>query len=240
MTSAKHRPHRDERDDLVRFAQRIADDLSEDSRIDAVWLGGSLGRGEGDALSDVDLIVIAKPGQSGEVASYVRTSLSVAGRVALVHDAPHNAPKDGGQFNVLYDRDPLPLYVDWTVWPSVDVRPRDARVLFERRPLEEDPDVTLGTMSERFEPGKAPGLTPLVLARFRLFMAPVLVKHAARGWFDSVEGMLASLRMPARPLTSLREAIALARELVRQSAMVEDPRAIECIERYFALVERRS
>jgi predicted nucleotidyltransferase len=37
--------------------QQLLRALGEDSRVQAVWLSGSLGRGEGDAWSDVDLVV---------------------------------------------------------------------------------------------------------------------------------------------------------------------------------------
>lgn len=44
---------------LVRAVER----LWEDSSIVAVWLGGSLARGQGDRNSDVDLRVALKPEQ---------------------------------------------------------------------------------------------------------------------------------------------------------------------------------
>ena len=39
------------------FANQLATALSQDSRVRAVWLEGSLGRGQGDRHSDVDLHV---------------------------------------------------------------------------------------------------------------------------------------------------------------------------------------
>jgi predicted nucleotidyltransferase len=43
--------------------------LERDARIEAAWLAGSLGRSEGDAFSDVDVIVLCQDGKAGEIAS---------------------------------------------------------------------------------------------------------------------------------------------------------------------------
>src|SRR5258706_5330823 len=45
--------------DLDERLQRAARRLAADSRIDAVWLFGSRARGEADALSDVDIALLA-------------------------------------------------------------------------------------------------------------------------------------------------------------------------------------
>ena len=37
--------------------------LAADDDVEAVWLAGSLGRGRGDAFSDVDVLVLAADGQ---------------------------------------------------------------------------------------------------------------------------------------------------------------------------------
>ena len=39
------------------FADQLAAALSQDSRVRAVWLEGSLGRGQGDRHSDIDLYI---------------------------------------------------------------------------------------------------------------------------------------------------------------------------------------
>ncbi|HTB36347.1 MAG TPA: nucleotidyltransferase domain-containing protein, partial [Reyranella sp.] len=36
--------------------------LHEEARVEAVWLAGNLGRGEGDIFSDVDLLVLVEDG----------------------------------------------------------------------------------------------------------------------------------------------------------------------------------
>ncbi len=74
---------------LLDRAQRF---LSDDSRIDAVWLAGSLARGTGDALSDVDLLVCCAADQldavshdivrnAGTIAPVLLANSLVGGRV---------------------------------------------------------------------------------------------------------------------------------------------------------------
>lgn len=43
--------------------------LQRDGRVEAAWLAGSLGRDEGDAYSDVDIVVLCTDGMAGEVAA---------------------------------------------------------------------------------------------------------------------------------------------------------------------------
>ncbi|MET3527089.1 nucleotidyltransferase domain-containing protein [Phenylobacterium koreense] len=58
-------------DDQQRLANQLVAVLGEDPRIRSVWLSGSLGRGAGDAWSDVDLtIVVAENAIAACVADY--------------------------------------------------------------------------------------------------------------------------------------------------------------------------
>src|SRR5579872_1031017 len=52
-----------------RLADRISEVLQSDARIEAAWLAGSLGRNEGDAFSDVDIIVLCPDGLANEIAA---------------------------------------------------------------------------------------------------------------------------------------------------------------------------
>ncbi|THD74508.1 MAG: hypothetical protein E7812_19550 [Phenylobacterium sp.] len=53
-----------EQEEIVRAATGV---LEADAQIEAAWLAGSLGRGAGDAFSDVDLLVLVAAGSAGEV-----------------------------------------------------------------------------------------------------------------------------------------------------------------------------
>lgn len=90
------------RDELI---DRVTTGLSADTRIHAVWLGGSMGRGEADVLSDVDLAIVIVPGR--EVAADRFDILVRFGDVALTLDSPQNSHPNGAQVNALYDSLPL-------------------------------------------------------------------------------------------------------------------------------------
>lgn len=50
-----------------RLARAVAQVLAEDPAIEAVWLAGSLGRGEGDTFSDVDVLALVRSPGATEV-----------------------------------------------------------------------------------------------------------------------------------------------------------------------------
>jgi predicted nucleotidyltransferase len=57
----------------------IAARLSGDPEIEAAWLGGSLGRGAGDAFSDVDVVALVAEGHAGRIGQrYVRDVALIA------------------------------------------------------------------------------------------------------------------------------------------------------------------
>lgn len=58
----------------------IAAALEADPEIQAAWLGGSLGRGAGDAFSDVDLVALTEAGAAARVGQ--RYAAEDAGRIA--------------------------------------------------------------------------------------------------------------------------------------------------------------
>ena len=64
-----------EQQDLLDAIHRA---LADDAGIEAAWLGGSLGRGSGDAFSDVDVVALVGRGPAGEVGlRYVRDVASI-------------------------------------------------------------------------------------------------------------------------------------------------------------------
>ena len=59
--------------------------LGEEGRVEAAWLAGSLGRGQGDAFSDVDLLVLVEDGTLIEVSSTFVARLSTVVRPVHVN-----------------------------------------------------------------------------------------------------------------------------------------------------------
>ena len=112
---------------------RVCDELSGDDDVAALWLAGSLAYG-GDALSDIDLIAVAATGFEQKFLSNISAHMSSAANPVLIHSAPQNAPSGGGHFNALYDMSPLPIFIDWNIWPATaaSARPCDVAILFER------------------------------------------------------------------------------------------------------------
>lgn len=51
------------------LADAIAEALQGDQRIEAAWLAGSLGRNQGDAFSDIDVVVLCTDGTADTIAS---------------------------------------------------------------------------------------------------------------------------------------------------------------------------
>jgi predicted nucleotidyltransferase len=65
--------------------------LAHDPDVEAAWLGGSLGRGAGDAFSDVDVVVLAGEGQAS------RVGMRYAQDVAQIAEPALTNPLFGGR-----------------------------------------------------------------------------------------------------------------------------------------------
>lgn len=163
------------------------------ARVDAqaVWLAGSLGRGEADEWSDVDLIV-------------VDGAPVLEGALVTVHN-PVNGPVGGGYVGALYDIGPLPLWVDWYTWPANEPVPCDARVL---RGTGSQGTLDLRCSLDhigRGRPDPHPDPVPDP-EEFVLAMLPLAAKFVARGMWDNAAGMASMLGAPPdlAPLERLR------------------------------------
>lgn len=120
MTPSPLAVHRRERDVL---REGITHLLTDDPRIAASWLFGSLGRGGGDALSDIDLFVAVHDAAFSAVAGTpaVRQAFAArAGSVVLFGEAPQNRPPGGAYLGALYAGTAGPLRVDW-YWQPVSL-----------------------------------------------------------------------------------------------------------------------
>jgi predicted nucleotidyltransferase len=119
-----------ERDALL---ERAVELLHTDARVAAAWLFGSLGRGEEDALSDLDLWVVVGDPYSRFVNAQRREYVRKLGEPLLILEAPQNAPKDGAYLLTLYGGLAGAYQVDWYWQPQSQARiPNNARLLFDR------------------------------------------------------------------------------------------------------------
>jgi len=131
--------YRKKRDDLL---TRIVQALSKDERFVAAWLGGSFGRHEEDAISDLDLSVVvaasycetlcSHPEQFSAKTTKERLDLfSQFGQPLVIHENNHNAPEGGTFTFILYN--PSALMVDWILIPlAIARRPDQSLLLFDK------------------------------------------------------------------------------------------------------------
>jgi len=160
--------------DLLLEGARVL--LECDGRVAAAWLIGSRGRGDADALSDIDLVVVAHDEHLESMKEERRALVGRLGAPLLVQDLPRNAPPGGAYLLVLYPGETGPLHIDW-YWRGLTgaAVPHDARLLFERSPV-----------SMPRQPRPAPPSEDeraLDAARAMVFfwaMAPIAAKYIAR------------------------------------------------------------
>lgn len=137
----------------------------------AVWLWGSGGRGDDDALSDWDIFVAWD--DASEVAGLDAGWFRRFGDLLWWHENPFNAPSEGRFVATGHPAPYSPLPVDWYLQPASAAQiGTDTRVLWERSPLPRVP-------VETFE------LFPTVIndVEFVLPTDPVERVQHQLGWF---------------------------------------------------------
>jgi hypothetical protein len=129
---------------LARLRDRLLHEvlvlLAADPAVAGVALVGSLGRGQEDNWSDIDLLILASEELIGQFMN--EPAASPWARADLLSDGRHNSPAGATSLGTTHIRSGLPLWVDLHVHPADRTPwPTDSRVVFERRP------VTPGTRS---------------------------------------------------------------------------------------------
>lgn len=126
--------YQSERDQLL---TTITGYLERDPGVRAVWLTGSLGRGESDALSDIDVWIVVADDGIQEIIAHPRRYAAQIDRAILFLEAPQNAPVGGAYLMTCYDAPLAPHIVDWYWQPQADARiPKQVRLFFDRAGLE--------------------------------------------------------------------------------------------------------
>ncbi len=130
------------RDNLL---SKITDSLVEDERFKAAWLTGSLGRGDADAVSDLDITAVVAQNVAHQVCKHsemVTTQPSRArimifetfGDIGFVYENNHNAPSGGTATTVLYAQSGI--VVDWVLIPEEGAqRPQLSQLLFAEKDI---------------------------------------------------------------------------------------------------------
>jgi hypothetical protein len=169
---------------------RIHRHLEGDPRFVAAWLGGSYGRGEQDAVSDLDLFVVVQDvfafplcrRQAAKASGTTPERLALFqqfGEIANIHENHSNAPLNGSFSSVLY-RDP-PVIVDWVLLPQTGAaRPPATHLLFDRAGIPISGSNDTGDTNQLAE-GTA----------FFWMMAAVTAKYIVRGKAERAQELLA-------------------------------------------------
>lgn len=160
---------------------RIVDSVAPDEDVVAVWLTGSVGRGEDDAWSDLDLHLAIEDARL-DAWWQMRESLyrEIAPPVFVHREKPSNA-QEGGRFQLVYF--PGPVEVDWNVGPvSMATRPPTSRILFARRdvPIAASRPIDADERCEQLQQA----------TDFFWAMTPIAVKYAGRGATTDAVGQI--------------------------------------------------
>lgn len=149
--------HRSERD---RMLAATVDVLSGDERFVAAWLSGSFGRGDDDALSDVDLTVVVaepfadrlchRPHQVGAGTTPERLAVfSSVGEPAIVHENHNNALVGRSFTACVYANG---VMFDWVFAPAATaVRPAESKLLFDSAGIPVQQPTSAPSDSERLQ-----------------------------------------------------------------------------------------
>ncbi|WP_020519509.1 hypothetical protein [Catelliglobosispora koreensis] len=162
---------------LERGRQHALDRLVEAAHgagIGALLLIGSLGRGGGDAWSDLDLIAVP-----GDWFSGLDLADLFGSQVLASVKAPRNAPIGGDCVGVCLEVSGLPLWVDWYQWPPVTAAiPADGTAIFDCLGLPAS-NLTFIPLIEAHSDQAAQAHTDTAVAT--LLRAAVAAKYLARG-----------------------------------------------------------
>jgi hypothetical protein len=173
----------------------------------AVWLWGSGGRGDDDALSDWDIFVAWH--DASEIADLDAGWFRRFGDVLWWHEDPFDAPREGRYVATGYPAPYSPLPVDWYLQPASAARiGTDTRVLLEHSPLSRTPVETFAlfpTVTNDVDfvlPTDPVERVQHQLGWFWFMYAP-MAKWAARGDEDRTRDQLEGLNRVLREAADL-------------------------------------
>ena len=177
-----------------KFLQELLRVLRGDEQYVAAWLGGSIARGDHDALSDVDVHIVVsdeaaatlcvRPWQLAGYTTAPRAALFARfGQPRFVYENHNNAPVGGTWTCVIYAS---LLTVDWVIVPrSIASRSPHTHLLFDAA------GIALAPLPQLTEAQRAD--RALERVAFFWMMMSIIVKHLLRGHAAWVNHMLVGL-----------------------------------------------
>jgi predicted nucleotidyltransferase len=166
----------------LEFLESATERLADDSRVAAVLLVGSAGRGDADEWSDLDIDVIADDECSSDVLSNAHSAEQFGDLLVWV-DCSFNAVIGGTMAFSRYDSDAGTVMVDWHVFPRSSGRVTDgSRLLWSREGLELDRfEGNIVDLVSSRERRKIPPYSRQQRAEWELCMIDIAVARPPRG-----------------------------------------------------------
>ena len=182
----------------------------------ALLLIGSLGRGGGDAFSDLDLIIVPGPAFTG-----LDLARLFGDKVLLQIEVPRNAPEGGSFHTACLDVAGTVLWVDAITWPSATVAiPADATAVYDNHNLPHSP-LAFIALPDRHRNPEATGHPPTDATS--LLRIAVAAKYLARN-----DGGRLVDKLPEADGVGLDAIPALLRQMLGQIGDSALARAVSC------------
>ncbi|MET8553304.1 nucleotidyltransferase domain-containing protein [Micromonospora zamorensis] len=129
--------------------------------VNAAWLVGSLGQGNADPYSDIDLVVAVDDATPPSVFGDPVAGLRLPGSVLFTSGKPRNAPADGGYLTACVELATLPVLVDLYLWPKATAAlPANGRLLLHRTPPPPRTDLAFMQLLDRHRTSDTTGADP--------------------------------------------------------------------------------
>lgn len=161
-----------------RLLDQVLGLLKSDPVVGGVALIGSLGRGEADNWSDIDLLILMGDQALAQFAD--EPAARPWAQADLLSDGRHNSPAGAVSVGTTRLRSGLPFWVDLHVHPEARTRwPADGRIVFERRPIETG-TASFDQLNASGSRQPATAKTADEVRRIRLSYVPIAGKYIGR------------------------------------------------------------
>lgn len=174
--------------------------LEREARVTAAWFYGSVGRGDEDDLSDLDVRVVVADEHMDAVRAQKREFVAQVGMPLLLQEAPQNAPAGGAFLLSCYDGQEGPQEIDWTWQPqSLAFIPAETRLILDRVGLPRSapphvPQIDAFPVEDTRSPERRYRDQTYNLTSFFWAMLSTQAKFVARAPWDGGMGFLEMLR----------------------------------------------
>jgi hypothetical protein len=160
------------------------------------WPVGSMGRGEADAFSDVDLVIAVDATVPESVLADPVTGLNLPGTVLYQRPKPRNAPHGGAYLAVGIELAGLPVLVDIFVWPTTTAAVTNgAQIVYERDRLARS-ELGFLELLDAHRSSDPTGSDPQAAGTV-LMLTQLAAKYVARGNRQRLDGICQQLGISA-------------------------------------------